>query len=152
MIVASNQNDILTRFFEAGDMSIAPVRPSFSPSMDIQISSNFERLLFDLFERDGAAVAGAVQKFRETGTLPDGERLRAATGSVFSAFRTVDAGTLATIRETHETNGILILFGGGRQPWRHPSRPTRSSRRQACLPRVPARRDGGVGGCSNSYG
>jgi threonine synthase len=108
LIVASNQNDILTRFFEAGDMSIAPVRPSFSPSMDIQISSNFERLLFDLFDRDGAAVADAIGKFRETGTLPDGARLRAAAGAVFAGFRTVDADTLATIRETHAANGILL--------------------------------------------
>ncbi len=108
LIVATNQNDILTRFFEAGDMSLAPVRPSFSPSMDIQISSNFERLLFDLFERDGAAVADAIGKFRETGTLPDGEKLRAAAGSVFSGFRTVEAETLAAIRETYQTSGVLV--------------------------------------------
>jgi threonine synthase len=108
LIVASNQNDILTRFFEAGDMSIAPVLPSFSPSMDIQISSNFERLLFDLYDRDGAAVADAIGKFRDTGTLPDGKRLRAAAGSVFSGFRTVDADTLAAIRQAHAENGILV--------------------------------------------
>ncbi|MDH3738806.1 MAG: threonine synthase [Alphaproteobacteria bacterium] len=108
LIVASNQNDILTRFFEAGDMSIAPVRPSYSPSMDIQISSNFERLLFDLLDRDGAAVATAVKTFRESGSLPDGKRLRAAAGSVFTGFRTVDADTLATIRSTYEANGILV--------------------------------------------
>ena len=108
LIVASNQNDILTRFFEAGDMSIAPVRPSFSPSMDIQISSNFERLLFDLFDRDGAAVADAINKFRETGKLPDGNKLRVAAGTVFSGYRTVDDDTLATIRATYEANGILV--------------------------------------------
>jgi len=108
LIVASNQNDILTRFFETGDMSMAPVRPSLSPSMDIQVSSNFERLLFDLFDRDGAAVAGAIEKFRETGTLPEGGKLRAAAGPVFAAFRTTEPDTLATIRETYETSGILI--------------------------------------------
>jgi threonine synthase len=108
LIVASNQNDILTRFFQAGDMSIAPVRPSYSPSMDIQISSNFERLLFDLFDRDGAAVTEAIGKFRETGTLPDGARLRAAAGAVFAGFRTVDDDTLATIRAIHAENGILV--------------------------------------------
>ena len=47
-IVGSNSNDILARFFEAGDMSTRPVTPSWSPSMDIQVSSNFERLLHDL--------------------------------------------------------------------------------------------------------
>ncbi|NKB48178.1 MAG: threonine synthase [Alphaproteobacteria bacterium] len=108
LIVASNQNDILTRFFEAGDMSISLVKPSYSPSMDIQISSNFERLLFDLFDRDGAAVTSAIGKFRETGTLPEGARLRAAAGKVFSGFRTVDDDTLTTIRETHAANDILV--------------------------------------------
>jgi threonine synthase len=108
LIVASNQNDILTRFFETGDMSMAPVRPSYSPSMDIQISSNFERLLFDLLDRDGAAVAAAIQEFRDAGTLPDGEKLRDAAAAVFSGFRTTEPETLAAIRETYESNGILV--------------------------------------------
>jgi threonine synthase len=108
LIVASNQNDVLTRFFETGDMSIAPVKPSLSPSMDIQISSNFERLLFDLLDRDGAAVGDAIQKFRDTGTLPGGAKLRAAASGVFSGFRTDEPGTLAAIRETYETHGILV--------------------------------------------
>ncbi len=107
LIVASNQNDILTRFFETGDMSVAPVRPSFSPSMDIQISSNFERLLFDLLDRDGAAVADAMQKFRETGTLSGGEELRTAA-LAFTGFRTGEPETLVAIRETYEANGILV--------------------------------------------
>ncbi len=108
LIVASNQNDILTRFFETGDMSIAPVRPSLSPSMDIQISSNFERLLFDLLDRDGAAVTEAIGKFRDTGTLPDGAKLREAASEIFSGFRTDEPGTLAAIRKTYEANGILV--------------------------------------------
>jgi len=108
LIVASNQNDILTRFFETGDMSMAPVRPSYSPSMDIQVSSNFERLLFDLLDRDGAAVADAIGKFRESGTLPGGEKLREAAGAVFTGFRTTEPDTLAAIRETYEASGILV--------------------------------------------
>ena len=51
LIVGSNRNDILTRFLTSNDMSIVPVEPSLSPSMDIQISSNFERLLFELVDR-----------------------------------------------------------------------------------------------------
>ena len=51
-----NRNDILTRFFDSGTMAIHGVEPSVT-SMDIQVSSNFERLLFDLMDRDGAAVA-----------------------------------------------------------------------------------------------
>ena len=52
LIVGSNRNDILARFLASNDMSIATVEPSLSPSMDIQVSSNFERLLFELLERD----------------------------------------------------------------------------------------------------
>ena len=54
-VVATNSNDILARFFEAGAMTMTDVVPTYSPSMDIQISSNFERLLFDLYGRDGKA-------------------------------------------------------------------------------------------------
>jgi threonine synthase len=108
LIVASNQNDILTRFFETGDMSMTPVRPSFSPSMDIQVSSNFERLLFDLLDRDGAAVADAIGEFRDNGTLPGGEKLRAAARTIFSGCRTTEPDTLAAIREAYEANGILV--------------------------------------------
>ncbi len=64
LVVASNRNDILTRFLAGNDMSIAPVEPSLSPSMDIQISSNFERLLFELLDRDPAATAATMAAFR----------------------------------------------------------------------------------------
>src|SRR5215468_4559368 len=63
-VVAANSNDILARFFESGAMTTAAVVPTLSPSMDIQISSNFERLLFDLYDRDGKALADAMASFR----------------------------------------------------------------------------------------
>ncbi len=66
-IVGSNANDILARFFESGAMEIDQVIPTISPSMDIQVSSNFERLLFELYGRDGARVARVLTGFRETG-------------------------------------------------------------------------------------
>ena len=52
LICGSNKNDILNRFFKTGIMERKNVIPSYSPSMDIQVSSNFERLLFELFDRD----------------------------------------------------------------------------------------------------
>ena len=67
LVVASNRNDILARFLAGNDMSVAAVEPSLSPSMDIGISSNFERLLFELLDRDAAATAAAMAGFRETG-------------------------------------------------------------------------------------
>ena len=60
MVVATNQNDILSRFLASGEMKLEGVQPSISPSMDIQVSSNFERYLFDLFDRDGSAVTEAL--------------------------------------------------------------------------------------------
>ena len=67
-VVASNANDILTRFVNDGDMS-TPVVPTLSPSMDIQVSSNFERLLFEMNGRDGGRTAEQLARFRQSGRL-----------------------------------------------------------------------------------
>jgi threonine synthase len=69
LLVATNVNDILARALSAGDYSVGRVTPTATPSMDIQVSSNFERLLFDLHGRDGAALAAAMQTFERTGAL-----------------------------------------------------------------------------------
>ena len=63
-IVASNRNDILHRFLSANDMSVNGVEESLSPSMDIQVSSNFERLLFEFLGRDAALTAKTMADFR----------------------------------------------------------------------------------------
>jgi threonine synthase len=69
LIVASNRNDILTRFFTTGTMEISSVVPTLSPSMDIQVSSNLERLLFEMLGRDGSAVAELMMEFRAEGRV-----------------------------------------------------------------------------------
>ena len=71
-VVASNRNAILTEFFTTGSMTISPVEPSLSPSMDIQVSSNLERRIFELLDGDGQAVAALLERFRADGeiTLP----------------------------------------------------------------------------------
>ena len=108
LVVGSNSNDILTRFFESDDMSIQGVQPTLSPSMDIQVSSNFERLLFELYHRDGNAVAAAMKQFRAQGKLSVGEdRLNLARAN-FSAARFNDEETLAEIREVHEKTGYVM--------------------------------------------
>ena len=108
LVVASNRNDILSRFFEANDMSVRPVVPSLSPSMDIQVSSNFERLLFELTGRDGAAVTETMTAFRSTGTMPISDTVWRASGDVFSAARFDDAETIATIRKMRSTTGEVL--------------------------------------------
>jgi threonine synthase len=70
LIVGSNRNDILARFLASNDMSMVPVEPSLSPSMDIQISSNFERLLFELLDRDAGATRQTMLDFRKTDLAP----------------------------------------------------------------------------------
>jgi threonine synthase len=107
LIVGANRNDILARFLTANDMSIAPVEQSLSPSMDIQVSSNFERVLFELLDRDPAATAGAMQAFRATGRMkvPDVAWRRAR--ALFHGFRLDDDGIEAEIRRLYETTGYL---------------------------------------------
>ena len=98
LVVASNRNDILARFLAGNDMSVAPVEPSLSPSMDIAISSNFERLLFELLDRDAAATAVAMAGFRGSGRMavPHAAWHRATT--LMHGFRLDDEATLAEIR------------------------------------------------------
>jgi threonine synthase len=106
--VGSNRNDILTRLFASGEMTAKPVEPSLSPSMDIQISSNLERLLFDLYERDGKALAVDLTEFRKSGGLRLAPERLARARALFEGFRLDDAGTLAVIAETLRRTGELL--------------------------------------------
>ncbi len=107
LVIGSNRNDILSRFLAGNDMTMQPVAPSLSPSMDIQVSSNFERLLFELLGRDPAATAAAMAGFRADGRMavPDGAWRRAT--ALFHGFALDDAGTLAEIRRLHARCGYL---------------------------------------------
>jgi threonine synthase len=108
LVIGTNRNDILARFINQGTMTIAPVEPSLSPSMDIQISSNFERLLFELKARDGAAVAAALAAFRKTGTLPASATEWQAARALFSAHRVDDEATRRSISQTFAETGELV--------------------------------------------
>ncbi|HEY2133042.1 MAG TPA: threonine synthase [Acetobacteraceae bacterium] len=107
LVVASNRNDILARFLASNDMTLRPVEPSLSPSMDIQVSSNFERLLFGLLDRDGAATQAAMTAFRTTGRMPVPEAAWKRATAVFHPFRLDDEGTLAEIRRLYAGQGYL---------------------------------------------
>jgi threonine synthase len=110
LAVGSNVNDILTRFVNDDDMRVAgAVVPSLSPSMDIQVSSNFERLLFEMNGRDGGLTDEQLRRFRTTGRLvvePD-QRAQHIDG-VFVASRIDDDETLAVIGRTYAETGMLI--------------------------------------------
>jgi threonine synthase len=108
LICGSNRNDILTRFFETGEMRIGKVEPSLSPSMDIQVSSNAERLLFDLYGRDGKALGAAMTAFRAAGTLDIGKARIDRARALFAARRVDDAGTLAAMKSEYEATGEVL--------------------------------------------
>ena len=109
LIVASNENDILTRFFESQNMNVTGVHPTLSPSMDIQVSSNFERLLFEMNGRDGGMTSAQLQRFRDRGLLNiEPDQYEQWIAPTFRAARANDHDTLSTIRSVYEETGMLI--------------------------------------------
>ena len=108
IVIATNRNDILTRFFATGRMTMGTVEASLSPSMDIQVSSNFERFYYELKQGDAVAVGEGVAAFRKTGTLPVSEAEWRAARAAFTAARVDDDGTLAEIKATHDATGIVL--------------------------------------------
>ena len=108
LIIGSNANDILTRYFGTGEMTTSDVVPTLSPSMDIQISSNFERLLFEHYRRDGAAVAKAMDRFRRNGKANFGKGRWRAMRKTFEGHRLGDNATKAVIADLHRANGRLV--------------------------------------------
>jgi threonine synthase len=108
LVIGTNRNDILWRFIETGLMRVAAVEPSLSPSMDIQVSSNFERLYFEVKARDGAAVAADFAAFRREGALPADRAAWQCTRTLVSAHRFDDAATSATIGAVCRETGELL--------------------------------------------
>jgi len=109
LIVGSNSNDILTRFFETHSMDMVPVVPTLSPSMDIQISSNFERLLFDMNNRDGGVTTEQLNQFRQQGKLSvEPDQFAKWIAPTFRAHRANDAETLAVMKRIYGESGMLV--------------------------------------------
>ncbi|MAY66840.1 MAG: threonine synthase [Rhodospirillaceae bacterium] len=108
LVVGSNANDILARFFASGAMEMAGVVPTLSPSMDIQVSSNFERLLFDLVGRDGTVCAQVLTDFRKTGRFTVSAEQLAQARKVFAGARFDDNATKTIIKQVHDQTGELI--------------------------------------------
>ena len=108
LIVATNRNDIMARTVETGRMALEAVAPTLSPSMDVQVSSNFERLMFELAARDGAATAAMMAGFRQHGRLEFPPGMHADLAAEFDAGACDEAATLAEIGDTYRTTGELI--------------------------------------------
>ena len=108
LIVATNVNDILHRALSAGDYSAGTTTPTAAPSMDIQVSSNFERLLFDLGGRDGAAMAEQMRGFEGTRAMRLTNAQSQGSAELFSSDR-VEAGEMAeAMRWAHGEAGQVI--------------------------------------------
>jgi threonine synthase len=108
LVLATNANDILSRLLATGTMKRGAVHPSLSPSMDIQVASNFERFLFDLMDRDAGRVAQQMAGFQDTGELPlAGDALDQAR-EIFTGFRLDDDGTLEEISRCFKATGELL--------------------------------------------
>ncbi len=129
LIIGSNRNDILTRFMETGVMEVRDVEPSLSPSMDIQVSSNFERLLFDVCGREGRAVMDTMLEFRRTGSLSLPQGGMKPIRALFDGHRMDDDETVAAIAAEYGAHGELldphtvIGVGAGRAKARYPATP-----------------------------
>jgi threonine synthase len=102
--VATNQNDILYRFFTTGEYHAAAVAPSLAPSMDVQVASNFERFLYYHVGRDPVRLRAMMEEFKATGRcrLENGER------GVFSASRCTDAEIPGIIARVHRDFGYIV--------------------------------------------
>ncbi len=107
-LIATNENDILTRMVATGCYAADEVRPTLSPAMDIQRASNFERLLFEVNGRDGAAVAAMMSCFARTGVLDLDRDVHEIIRASFLARRVNDEETLAAIHDVYEETGRLI--------------------------------------------
>ncbi len=108
LIVATNANDILHRALTHGDYSVGTVAATAAPSMDIQVSSNFERLLFDLGGRDGAATAGAMAGFEATRALRLAPAWQAAAAELLVSTRVDAASMVQAMRWAVEAAGELV--------------------------------------------
>jgi len=108
LVIGSNRNDILTRFFATGRMQSEAVTPTLSPSMDIQISSNFERYLFDLHKGDASRVVAQLSAFRQNGSFAIEDHHWAEARALIDAKAMSDDETLAIMRQLYEETGQLI--------------------------------------------
>lgn len=108
LVIATNQNDILHRTLQSGDHSKSGVTPSLSPSMDIQVSSNFERLVFDLYDRNGADVQELMQRLKADGAFELSEEALTRLRAEFNSGRCSEEETSATIRDFCEATGEVL--------------------------------------------
>jgi threonine synthase len=108
LIIATNENDILYRFLKTKKYARADMRVTLAPSMDIQVASNFERLIWDVLEKNGEKVANLMQNFKQTGELSLPESAYLQVASLFLAERSDDETICATMNKIYDETGVVI--------------------------------------------
>ena len=108
LICASNQNDILTRFFDSGIMERKSVEESYSPSMDIQVSSNFERLLFEMVGRDTGVLNFYMGQFENNKKFNVDKSMLAKFNNEFVSFKVSDIEIIDEIKNTYHKSNYLL--------------------------------------------
>jgi threonine synthase len=108
LVIATNQNDILDRAIQTGGYFGNGVRPSISPSMDIQVSSNFERALYYAHGQDGAAVAALMDQMKSKGGFDIGAEALAKLRGTFASGACSEEATLATIEAAYRATGEVL--------------------------------------------
>jgi threonine synthase len=107
LMIATNRNDVLHRLLTTGNYARQTLEHTLSPSMDISVSSNFERLMFDLYERDPSAIASLMDAFND-GDISLSERAMGSARTLFSSHRVDDDATVACIAATWESTAYLL--------------------------------------------
>ena len=108
LILATNANDILHRFISANDYRVEGVVPTYSPSMDIQLASNFERYLYFLFNHDSERLKQALKEFTADGRLQVGEKEFARVKEEFFSARADNLTTLEVIRKAYKNHDYIL--------------------------------------------
>jgi threonine synthase len=108
LVIATNANDILVRALASGRYETGRAAPTFSPSMDIQVASNFERALFEASGRDGEWVTDAMRGFAQTRSLAIRPAVLQSLQARYLAARADDGETIATIARIYEESGLVI--------------------------------------------
>jgi threonine synthase len=108
LVIATNQNDILHRCLEAGDYTKRGVTPSISPSMDIEVSSNFERALFWAYGKDGAAIATLMDELKTNGSFTVSPNAIGALRAVYDSGAVGEGRTMEEIGDSLRETGELL--------------------------------------------
>ncbi len=108
LVIGTNANDILHRCISANDHSLHQLVHSLSPSMDIMVSSNFERMLFDLYDRDGAAISKLMADFKASGNLSLSDTALAKARELFTSYRLDDEQMIRVIADVWEHTEYLL--------------------------------------------